>query len=179
MASHSLMIPLHHVTRFTSPAVERIAAATLQIEDMAERLAGVRIMNRLASFHAEERWLEISALFADGYLEELEAASQSLTAENVDRLVTESQAEGIKERLLLQLVEHGLEPVSYQTEDKSTVVEFLCHPSRLVVVFDEEGIQILWSDNFGVHSEVVKNHRANFDKVSTKVAVILHTSDRR
>lgn len=122
----------------------------------------------------------ISEKFAEGYLKEDKPAYFSRgTVLSIGHASPEVNAESTKERLFLQLIADELTPLYYQMEDESKVVEFIEHKSRLVCVFDHNGLQLLWQDGDKMCSEMLKNDYLDYENVSQRVALILHSSERR
>jgi len=155
------------------------AGAKINQANYREVVARTKIMTVMASgLQTEDRIHDVSVLFADGSLSEHERHRNYFgTATSVFQKDTDESPQSIKERLYLQLSEHELVPRNYRLKDGSRAIEFDNHPSRLVCIFDDDSIQVMWEENRAVKSEVVLNETINFYKILQKIAVTLTTTD--
>ena len=163
-----------------SPSV--LLSRLLGIDDaysnLSERIAGAKIMNGIAAFYIDEGLQDISARYADGYLKPSGEVQQLHgTVQSINAVVTEAQADSIKTRLHNLLSEHQENPVTYRMEDSSAVIEFLLHSSRLVCIFDEDGVQLLWRKAGKPNSIMIKNNRLSFEKITQKIALIVSSDN--
>jgi hypothetical protein len=86
---------------------------------------------------------------------------------------TEFEVPVIKNLLFLQLSSDPSGPAAYALEDDSQVVEFYEHPSHLVCVIDEDGVQLMWNENNEPKSAFVPDEYLSFRQISQKIAGVL------
>lgn len=79
----------------------------------------------------------------------------------------------VKQAVLMSLRSHPSLPLSYEEDENSTVVEFCYHPSHLVCVIDDAGIQFLWTKDAVPHSEYVPDKAISISGLSQKVALLM------
>jgi len=141
----------------------------------SEVVAHAKIMAVIASsMQTEDRMHDVSVVFASGLVSEDEWHKNYFsTASSVANRDKSDFPESAKERLHLQLSEHEMMPRIYRLKDGARAIEFDHHFSRLVCIFDEDGLQLMWKGSKGVESEVIVNENINFYKVLQKIAVVL------
>jgi predicted DNA-binding transcriptional regulator len=138
-------------------------------------VARMKVMSMMTSFLTiDEGIRDVSEQFLRGMLSDEDSiggwigtslvVSSSRPTENIERT---------KERLMTQVSEHRLHPIFYKMKDRTKIIEFLNHPSRLVCAIDDDGVQLLWRNKDASHSDIIKNNILNFSQVLQKIEGIL------
>jgi hypothetical protein len=163
------------ISRWTNQVLQALVTPF----DNAVTFAHAKIMSMMVSeLQLDEGIQTVSARFSEGFLSEEEVRRwRDGTAQSINLVTSPEYAEVTKDLLIAQLLNHELAPMSYDMDDNSTVIEFLNSSSRLVCVFDDEGLQLLWRSRTDSMSEFIKKEALRVSQIEQRIALILHTHE--
>lgn len=104
--------------------------------------------------------------------------SSKSTADFQNKKLKSWEIQSLKSGLILNLQNHPLKPKSYKDSSEAFVFEFNKHRNHIVCVIDNDGIQILWSENSTSHSKFIPDQLLTITKLSNDFSKIIDSNTK-